>query len=112
MKYLNKIQSIAYQRFFLTGNPGQRIIMTLRFLPSQEMWMMDIAYDDFKTNGIAIVNSPNLLRGYKNIIPFGISCNSNDGIDPHFIDDFATQRVNLYLLTAADVEEIEAGLFE
>jgi hypothetical protein len=112
MRYLNKINNTALQSFAMTGNPGQRIVATVRFLPSQELWMMDLVYNDFILNGIIITQAPNLLRGYKNLIPFGMACQCIDNIDPHFIDDFATQRARLYLLTAAEVEQIEQGLFE
>jgi len=112
MRYLNKITAQAYQRFALTGNPGQRTVATLRYLPSQEIWSLDIEYNDFTLRGIAITQSPNMLRAYKNLIPFGLVCQTIDGLDPMFIDDFATQRARLYLLTADEVEEIEQGLFE
>lgn len=111
MKYLNKIEPIAYQKFFLTGNPGQRIEMVLRYLPSQEKWMMDIDYLDFSLKGIMVTASPNILRAYYKIIPFGILCDCPDQIDPAFIDDFATQRCNLYLLNAEEVEDYETRIF-
>ena len=111
MRYLNKIKAEAYQKFTLSGNSGQLIDMTLRFMPSQSMWMADFSYLDFDLKGIALNNAPNILRGYKDIIPFGIACNSNDGIDPRYIDDFSLQRCNLYLLTFDEVEQIESGLF-
>lgn len=112
MRYLNKITTAAFQEFALTGNPGQRIIVKLRFLPSQNQWMADIEWNDFILRGIVLTQSPNLLRAYKNLIPFGICCQTIDGIDPYFIDDFSNQRARLYLLTADEVNEIEQGLFE
>lgn len=112
MKYLNKITADAYQKSFLTGNAGQRIAMTLRFMPSQNMWMMDLQSGDFVCNGIHVVSSVNLLRNYKNVIPFGISCITLDSLDPYYIDDFAKQRCSLFLLTAAEVEIIEGEYFE
>jgi hypothetical protein len=112
MNYLDKISDRSFLRFFLTGNPGQRIILTLRFMPSQNMWFMDIEYETIIINGIAVVASPNLLRNSKNILPFGICCNTTSGLDPYFVDDFATERANLYLLSQADVDALEAQLFE
>ena len=111
MKYLNRIDAVAFQRFYLIGNAGQRIEMTLRFLPTQESWMMDIKYLDFELNGIMVVASPNLLRAFKKIIPFGIVCNCPDEVDPAFINDFSSQRCNLYLLSAAEVDEMEEKIF-
>jgi len=107
MLFLNKITADAQQKFFLTGNVGQRIIMNLRYMPTQMLWLMDIEYNDFKTCGIAVTSSPNMLRNYKNLIPFGIACVTGDGLDPYYIDDFSSGRSAMYLLNAADVLEVE-----
>jgi len=112
MKYINKISSEPIQRMFLTGNPGQRIIFELRYLPTQEIWMADITYRDFVLNGISILNSPNLLRGYKNIIPFGLACLTTDLQDPFSLVDFESGYARLFLLTQDEVLELENDLFE
>lgn len=111
MRYLNKISSQSQQQVYLTGNPGQRISLFMRYLPSQQFWMMDIGYNDFQANGLLVVTSPNLLRAFKNIIPFGLACTTVDGNDPYYIDDFSLQRASLYLLTQAEVEAMEEELF-
>lgn len=111
MKQLDRINDQAYQRFFLTGNPGQRITMTLRFLASQSLWVMDLSLNTVSVNGLQVINSPNLLRQFRNTLPFGISCQTKDGYDPYYVNDFSTKRAALFLLTQAEVEQIEAGLF-
>lgn len=111
MKLLNKINATAYQKFFLTGNPGSRIAMELRYLASQQKWIMNLQQDDFVANGIGVVGSPNILRCFKNVIPFGIACKTVDGLDPFFIDSFSTGAAQLYLLTAEEVQTIEDRLF-
>ncbi|PHS61063.1 MAG: hypothetical protein COB09_19130 [Thalassobium sp.] len=111
MRYLNKIDTSAHQNFFLTGISGERINMVLRYMPTQEKWFMDIQWNTFELFGLCVVNSPNLLRKWRNIIPFGISCNSIDGLDPKFIDAFLTQDSSLYLLDEADVIGIEELVF-
>ncbi len=111
MRFLNKITIAAYQQFFLTGDAGLNITMTLRFMPSQQMWVMDLAQGAFIANGIQIVAAPNLIRNFRNIIQFGMACLTTDGLDPFYIDDFSNQRVGLYLLTAAEVVQIERAYF-
>lgn len=111
MNILNKITNLPQQTFFLTGNAGQVITLALRFLPSQNSWIMDLSYGDFQANGIAVVASPNLLRNYRNIIPFGMACFVTDGLDPYYIDDFSSQRVALYLMDATDVQTVETQYF-
>ena len=112
MRFLNRIIDHPHQRFFLTGNANQRIAMTLRFLPLVESWVIDIEYEDFRLYGVRVVNSVNFLRQYRNIIPFGMSCQSRDNLDPVFINDFSSQRTALHLLDSEDVQRIEAGIFE
>ena len=111
MNYLNKINDTAYQRFFLTGNKGQNITLTLRYMPFQEIWVMDVEYQNIVINGVRVVNSPNILHTFKNTLPFGFMCASVEDIDPTFIDDFSTQRSNLYLLNEQDVLDITEGVF-
>ena len=112
MRLLNKITDKASQRYFLTGNPGQRIVMDLRFLSSQSLWSMDLSWNGVSIKNIQVVASPNILRKFSNVIPFGIACVTKDGLDPYFIDDFSTKRASFYLLSEEDVAVIEAGLFE
>ncbi len=111
MNYLNKITADPNQTFFLTGINGQRITLNLYFRPTQQMWFMDVQTQNHEFNGLAIVSSPNCLRCFRHLIPFGIACTTSNGLDPHYVDDFSTQRANLYLLNADDVAEVEAGLF-
>lgn len=107
MKYINKLNSDPFQRAFLTGNPGQRIQADFRYMPTQELWMMSLQYNDFVLNGINIVTSPNMLRGYHNIIPFGIACITTDNLDPYRLTDFDTEYAKLYLLSREEVLRLE-----
>jgi len=111
MKYINKISNSSFQEMTLTGNPGQQIRFNLRFLPSQNSWLADVIWNDFTVRGLNICASPNLLNGFKNLLPFGISCITVDGQDPYDIEDFNSGYARLYLLDAADLLTIEEQLF-
>jgi hypothetical protein len=65
----------------------------------------------FELNGVRVVNSPNILRKYRNNINFGINCVTSNGLDPYFIDDFETQAAFLYLMDSEDVAETEEFYF-
>ncbi len=107
MLYINKITDDALQNVTLTGIPNVQIGMTLRYMPRRQSWVMGITYQDFQLEGIAVVTSLNLLRQWRDILPFGISCLRTDGLDPYQITDFENLVANLYLLNADDVEQIE-----
>lgn len=112
MKYINKITNDAQQRLILTGIRGLQITLTMRFMPRIQRWIMGISYGDVSIQGIPVCTSLNLLRQYKNVLPFGISCATTNQLDPYTVDDFANQTANLYLLDETDVEQIEGAFFE
>ena len=111
MKYLNKITDQALQKVFIPNIEGKTATLQFRFLPTQNKWIMDVLYDGREINGIAVLCSANILRNYRNLIPFGFLCKTPDGLDPFFIDDFSSQRARLYLLSADEVAQIETDLF-
>lgn len=111
MRLLNKINANALQRFFLTGNAGERIVLDLRYMPSQEIWTMSLSQGAWSVNGMNVVGSPNLLRCFKNVIDFGLACVTDNGLDPYFPDQFENGSARLYLLTADEVAQIETTLF-
>lgn len=112
MKLIDKITDSAIQTVTLIGNPNQSIELTLRYMPASQSWVMDVVYDDFSLYGVRVVANPNLLRQYKNKIPFGLLCTTAQPIDPYRINDFDTGYAKLYLMDADDVEEIETRVYE
>lgn len=112
MLYINKITNAAQQQLILTGIPGLQITMTLRFMPRVQRWVMGVKWQDFEAEGIVLVGSLNLLRQFKNTLPFGIACLRADGLDPYQIDDFQNEVANLYLLDSTDVQTVETDWFE
>lgn len=111
MLYINKITADPQQQINLTGVPGLSIAMTLRFMPRIQKWIAGFVAGTESIQGIAVTTSPNILRQFRNTIPFGIACLTASGLDPFALNDFFDQNSNLYLLDAADVETIEQGYF-
>lgn len=112
MRYIDRITDTARQRLRLTGNEDQIVTMVLRYMPSQQAWYADFIYEEFSVYGVQVVASPNLLRGYKNKIPFGITVTTETGIDPYKIDDFLSGRAKMFLMNETDVSQFEEALFE
>lgn len=111
MLYINKITSDPSQQLTLTGIPTLQIGMALRYMPRVQSWIMDVTYGTFAVKGKRVVTGLNLLRQFKDIIPFGICCVTTNGLDPYRLDNFINQSANLYLLDSTDVADIEAGWF-
>ena len=66
-------------------------------------WFCNITYNGVQYNGIKITTQYNILRNYKNQLPFGISCVTTDHSDPYFQNDFSTTRAKLYLLNSTEL---------
>lgn len=113
MKIIDRINSSPQQSFtLLTEEDGQKINCDIRYLPTQRQWILDLQYQDFTLRGIALVNSVNILRNYRNILPFGIGIFTVDGFDPFFVQDFEAGRARFYLLNQSDVNDAETLINE
>ncbi|MEZ5691198.1 MAG: hypothetical protein R3D71_06000 [Rickettsiales bacterium] len=112
MRLIDKITANAAQKITLNSDDGEEIKLYLRYLPSVESWSYELNYKNYTVKGERLVLSPNILRKYKNLFLFGIAIISEDGLDPSYIDDFATGRVKLYLLSNDDKNVLENEIYE
>jgi len=71
------------------------------------MWFMSVEWEGFELNGVRVTKSPNMLEQYRNIIPFGISCNVSGG-EPTIGNDFSSGRAVLVVLTELETELVAA----
>ena len=111
MIQLTKITNQATQNFNLVSETGEVISFSLRYLPRVAGWVFDCSFGNFSIKGARLTISPNTLRGYRNIIDFGLMCVSTDGYEPQYLNDFVTGRVTLYLLNPTDVASVESKIF-
>lgn len=107
MVSIDNISNDASQITVPVLSDGTRITLTLNYLPTIQRWGMEIAYGDFSVKSIILCNHPNIMRSWRNLIPFGIGCSTLDGADPFNIDDFSSGRATLYVLDSTDVSNIE-----
>lgn len=115
MRILTEITDDPKQTFIVPLENNQTFTLVLEFSDQQERWIYsisDLPTSDITINGNVLVSNPNLLRQFKRNINFGISCISEDGDDPSFIDDFITNRVEIGILTADEVQQIEDEFFD
>ena len=82
--------------------------MNLVYKPLQIGWFCSVTYLDFKVTNLRVGNSLNILTQFKNLIPFGLACFTNQGQDPLFQQDFLAGNATLCLLDAADVAAVGA----
>lgn len=111
MLQINGLTNDAMQECVLDGIPGIQVSLTLRFMPRIQTWNMDVSYQDFLAQGIPILSCPNMLRQWRNIIPFGIACTNIYQLDPYTINDFINGNSSLFLLNASDVQGVENNIY-
>lgn len=98
---------------------GSTLTAVLTFRPQQGTiqggWFADYSWDGqsppWQLNGTCLVTSPNVLRQYKNQLPFGLTVSTTDNQDPQDQEDFVDGYCTLVLLDADDVIAIEATYF-
>jgi hypothetical protein len=104
---LSGLTDYPAQKFTLIGESKEQIGFSFRYMASQNLWKIDVSYGDFEAKGIILVCSPNLLRQWRNILPFGLMVASVDTLDPIYLNDFTEGRVSVYLLNLQEVADFE-----
>lgn len=90
---------------------GTRVSLTLYFRPQQSAWFFDVVYNAFTCLGRRMVCSPNLLRQFRNIVPFGLAVFTVGNVEPNTQTAFVDGTASLVLLDSTDVSSVETTLF-
>lgn len=107
MNLITQITDSPYQTMNVTLPDSTSFSLTIQFVPLQYSWVItNLTYNTFVLNGYKIVNSPNILHQWRNILPFGVSCYSNNNRDPSLQEDFSSGASILYTLDETEVNEV------
>lgn len=109
---ITKLTNASKQKVLVIGEDGEQVLIELTYSSTQEAWNMNLTHDDFTANGIQLTVSPNILHNFKNILPFAIACDSLDGFEPKYIDDFSDGRIKLFMLSGDEKDTLEEVFFE
>lgn len=88
--------------------------LELFFLGAINRWSFNFTHPQFPAGalkGQMLCDHPNILRNFKNILDFGMACDSGTGTGPTDIEAFASGRCSLFLLDAEDVAAVELGIY-
>jgi hypothetical protein len=115
MKVLNTLTEDPDQQMTFVLADGSSIQLQFQYRRAIQRWIVNIGYGGFIANGIILSTHPNLLRVWRNIIPFGIAVASTDMADPFQLQDFTNGRVTVYILDSTtgntDVDNVEVAYF-
>lgn len=95
----------------LTLENNNTVDFTLYFSARMQSWYYDFTYQNTTVNCSKVTLTPNSLRNFKKILPFGIAFVGEGDIEPFQIDDFSSGRVKMYVLNEQEVEQIEKEIF-
>lgn len=105
----------------LTNHPNQRHQLVLEnresadfrlyFLARQRSWYYDIIYKNITVNCNKIVITPNSLRQFRKIIPFGLMFYADSFVEPFKIDDFSSGRIKMGILNSEEVKQVEQEVY-
>jgi len=111
MRQLTEISKDPKQKFTVITEDNQSFDLSLEYSDQQQCWFYSVTFGILSINGSRIVTGVNILRSYKNVLPFGIAIDTDDLSEPFSIDDFSTGRVKFYILTESEVAEIETSFY-
>lgn len=108
------------QQLTVSMPDGTKLILNMQYIDQNSGWYFNPQAEGafglnwnnqtWVENGRRIVSHPNMLRNYRLQIPFGLACFTTGNREPTQIQDFASGASNLYVLTAAEVAEVETFL--
>jgi hypothetical protein len=114
MVQIDNLTDAADQVSTLQMPDGSVGTLELIFLASCSLWMFNFTHPQFPNgadNGQMLCQHPNILRNFKNVLDFGMACESVNGNNPVSVEDFANGNITLYILDASDVAAVEADIF-
>jgi hypothetical protein len=107
MRKINNLNDAYKQVFSISIEGYSAVEISLEFKPQQYAWFMSLTWGSFSLNQERVAISPNLLRQFKNIIPFGILVSSINLVDPFSVDAWLTGW-EINILDQSELELVEA----
>ena len=112
MRLINNLTDNVSQTSRIILEDGSELNLTLVYMENQQGWFFSLVWGSFIINNKRLVVGLNLLRQFRDLIPFGLACDSMDGYEPVYVDDFSSGRIKVYTLNAVDVLTIENNLYK
>lgn len=107
MTTVTGISANPKQKFTLALDDGTQVSCSIEYRPQQQSWFADVQWETWVLNGLRLVPSPNLLRQWRNVIPFGFALLTGNQREISSQQAFASGAAELILLNAADVARFE-----
>lgn len=111
MYKLNSLGQEPRQKITVLLDDNNRVVLNFEYRANQLGWFFNFTYNNNIYQNIRLTTSYNILRAYRNWLPFGIRCDTTDGLEPMDIDDFVNNYAKVYILTKEDVTATESNFY-
>lgn len=111
MKLIQGITDAPNQTFVLQLADGSQATLALEYRSQQLAWFYSLTYGTKVINGRRLVTSPNVLRQFRNLLPFGLGVLMPNAVEPENQNVFLTGVGAIVLLSAEEVAQTEATYF-
>jgi hypothetical protein len=105
MRQVNNITSEPIQLHTLLVDDFE-IEVQLRFLPEVQIWLMSVTLNSKVIHGIKLSGGVLHMRGYNFPFDFAVEVTDGSGLDPFRIDDFETERCQLFYVTVDEMTDV------
>lgn len=108
---ITQLGNESKQEIEMLLDDNTKVTFYFEYKPNQQGWFFGFKYGDINYQNIRLTTSYNILRAYRNYLPFGLRCDTFDDEEPMDLDDFVTEYAKVYLLNRADVQTIEGNYY-
>lgn len=110
MQELNVITDDADQNLIFPLPDGTSVQLEFIYRPGIQRWAMNVVHPLLTIKGLMLSVQPNILRPWKNLIPFGIAILTATGLDPILATDFLDGSCTVNILSASEVQQVETDV--
>lgn len=111
MHKLNSISNEPRQKVVIPLDDNSRVTLKLEYRANQIGWFFDFTYEDKTYTNLRLTTSYNVLRNFRNWLPFGLRVDTLDKQEPTDLDDFASGYATLYVLNKNDITITESNYY-
>lgn len=111
MYQFTQLDNNAKQEITMLLDDNSRVTFNFEYKPNQMGWFFGVKYNEINYQNIRLVTAYNLLRAYRNYLPFGLRVDTQGEQEPTDQNDFINNFAVVYLLTQEDVETVERNYY-
>lgn len=111
MYQITSLSADAKQQITMILDDESRVTFNFEYKSNQMGWFFGFQYGNYNYQNIRLTTAYNLLRAYRNYLPFGLRVDTVDLGEPTDITDFVSGYASVYVLTKSDVQTVEGNYY-